>query len=207
MANESPRRRVQGEGSDGHQLTRAERSLVGRLSSALRFADFMALLMVAATAFSALATWRTTQLMHSIFMVSERPYLGVQHVGFDSVDNHSARLAVDCQNFGHVSASDGVSQIRLLMDDLPVKGADLRYSVRNLGIVSPNVPHIYYRFIPIDVYRQLRAGQGRLIIDVLLNYRGPDQRQFCYNEIMTYDSRTDAFSASGGGDRCDGQIF
>jgi hypothetical protein len=206
MADESPQRR-QSDAPNGRQLTRAERSLVRRLSSALRFADLMALLMVAATAFSALATWRTAQLMHSIFMVSERPYLGVEHVGFDSIDSTSARIVIDCRNFGHVSASDGVSQIRLMLDGRPVKGADLRDSIRNLGIVSPNVPHVYYRFIPIAIYRQLRAGQGTLVADVLMNYHGPDQRQFCYNEIMTYDSRTDSFSASGGGDRCNGQIF
>ena len=37
------------------QLTPAEKSLMRRLTEVLRFADFMALLMVAATAFSAYA--------------------------------------------------------------------------------------------------------------------------------------------------------
>ncbi len=189
------------------ELSRSERSLVLRLSSALRFADFMALLMVAATAFSAFSTWRTAQLMNSVFVVSERPYLGINHISFDSVDSDVARIAIDCRNFGHVSASDGATQIRLLLDGQPLRGKELRDSVANLGIVSPSVPHIFYRFIPVDVYHRLRSGAAKLVIDVLMTYRGPDQREFCYNEIMTYDRRTDTFNASGGGDRCDGQIF
>ncbi len=57
------------EGVESGGLTRGERSLIRRFSEALRFADFMALLMVAATAFSAFATWRTAQVTNllSIF--------------------------------------------------------------------------------------------------------------------------------------------
>ena len=43
-------------------LTPAEKSMMRRLTEVLQFADFMALLMVAATAFSAYAAWRTAQV-------------------------------------------------------------------------------------------------------------------------------------------------
>jgi hypothetical protein len=70
-------------------LTVTERSLVRRLSRALRFADLMALLMVAATGLSAFATWRTAEMTNRIFAVAERPYVGIQHVSLEAFDDTS----------------------------------------------------------------------------------------------------------------------
>src|SRR6266849_3870448 len=85
--------RVAGEeGIESGGLTRGERSLIRRFSEALRFADFMALLMVAATAFSAFATWRTAQVTNLLFSIAERPYIGVQRTTFDSIGADAARV-------------------------------------------------------------------------------------------------------------------
>jgi hypothetical protein len=56
------------------QLTTAEKSLMRRLTDVLRFADFMALLMVAAATFRAYAAWRTAQVTSHIFALEERPF-------------------------------------------------------------------------------------------------------------------------------------
>lgn len=189
-------------------LTVTERSLMRRLSSALRFADFMALLMVAATAFSAFASWRMAQLTNLLFSVSERPYIGMQRVAFDSVDATSARVLIDCRNFGTMSANDAVARIHLLVNERPLAAAnDLHDTTINIGNFTPSVPHPFHRFLPIKVYDAAREGRAKLVVYVQITYRGPDQRQFCYNETMTYDNRADTFDPNGGNDRCDGEIF
>ena len=96
---------------------RRERSLIGQLAEILKFADLMAIMMVLATAFSALATWRTASITNMLVSIAERPYIGVQRVAFDTVESDgSGRLLIDCRNFGHVSGSDGVVRIRLVVD-------------------------------------------------------------------------------------------
>jgi hypothetical protein len=185
-----------------------ERSLVRRLSSALRFADFMALLMVAATGFSAYATWRTAQVTHELFTVAERPYIGMQRVSFDVTDHTSARLIIDLRNFGSVSARAAVVRFRLLVDGKVLAEADNRdESTVNVGNFSPQVPHPFHLFVPIKVYDDARAGRARIVLYVQLTFQSPDQRPFCYNETMTYDYRADTFDPKGGDDHCDGEIF
>src|SRR5260370_13444292 len=108
------------EGVEAGGLTRGERSLIKRFSEVLRFADFMAVLMVAATAFSAFATWRTAQVTNLLFSIAERPYIGVQRTTFDSIGADAARVTIDFRHFGQGSATDGVAPIRLLVDRTPL---------------------------------------------------------------------------------------
>ncbi len=137
----------------------------------------MALLMVAATAFSAFATWRTAQVTNLLFSIAERPYIGVQRTTFDSIGADAARVTIDFRNFGQVSATDGVATIRLLVD----------------GTSS---------YVPADIYRKILDGKARLVVQTSITYRGPDGRQFCYHESNTYDHRANAFGPSGGSDKC-----
>ncbi len=185
-----------------------ERSLVRRFSSAIRFADFMALLMVAATGFSAYATWRTAQVTHELFTVAERPYIGMQRVSFDVIDRTSARLIIDLRNFGSVSARAAVARFRLLVDGkvLP-EAANGDESTVNVGNFSPQVPHPFHLFVPLKVYDDARAGRAMIVLYVRLTFQSPDERPFCYNEIMSYDYRADTFDPKGGDDLCDSEIF
>jgi len=201
---------IEGSGADTEEtpLSPTERSMVRRLSSAIQFADFMALLMVAATGFSAFATWRMTQLTTMILSVSERPYIGMQRVAFDYVDGTRARVLVDCRNYGSISANDGVARIHLLVDGQRLTGSDdSRDTTINVGMFSPSVPHPFHLFVPIKVYEAAREGRAKIVVYVQITYRGPDERQFCYNEMMTYDNRADTFDPNGGNNRCDGEIF
>ena len=65
--------------AQAREILRTERRI-------LTVADFMALMMVAATAFTALATWRTYKVSELIFAISDRPFLGVQRVTFERTD-------------------------------------------------------------------------------------------------------------------------
>jgi hypothetical protein len=192
------------EGVESGGLTRGERSLIRRFSEVLQFADFMALLMVAATAFSAFATWRTAQVTNLLFSIAERPYIGIERMTFDSIGSDAARLTIDFRNFGQVSATDGVATIRELIDGMPLESGTAAVKV---GMVSPTVPHLYFSYVPADIYQKILQGKARLVVQTSVTYRGPDGRQFCYHESNTYDRRANVFSASGGSDKCGDAIY
>jgi hypothetical protein len=185
-------------------LTRGERSLIRRFSEALRFADFMAVLMVAATAFSAFATWRTAQVTNLLFSIAERPYIGIERMTFDSIGSDAARLTIDFRNFGQVSATDGVATIRELVDGTPLERGTAAVKV---GMVSPTVPHFYFSYVPAGIYQRILQGKARLVVQTSITYRGPDGRQFCYHESNTYERRANVFSPSGGSDKCGDAIY
>ncbi len=198
--------------ADGPGLTRGERTLVSRLANVLRFNDFMTLLMVMATAFSAFSTWRTAKVTGLLYSVAERPYLGVLDVRFENsaaapIQDHDMHLVVDCRNFGHVQATDGVARVRVMIDGRVLPHQPGSLAVNNIGMVSPNAPHLLFRFIPLNVYQAVRAGKSRMVVQTIVNYRGPGGRAFCYNELTTYEPHSDRFIASGGNDRCDGEIY
>jgi len=167
----------------------------------------MALLMVAATGFSAFATWQTARVTNRLFTVAERPYVGVERIAFDVVDGSSVRLVIDTRNFGTVSGHSGVAHFRLLLDGKPLSDAGLGDTIVNIGIFTQTVSHTLNLFVAKDVYVQARAGRSRFDVDMHITYRGPDERAFCYNETMTYDSRADAFDPSGGRGLCDGETY
>jgi hypothetical protein len=187
-------------------LTKAERSLVRRLSREIQFADFMALLMVAATAFSAFATWQTARIAQRIFAVSERPYVGIERLAFDLINSSDARIMIDFRNFGSVSGHDAVARFTLLVDGRRPASNPQDMTI-NLGMLSPTVPHAFFLYVPTSLHETARDGGAKLVVRVSLNYRGPDDRAFCYSEIMSYDHRSDSFGGTGGDDRCGAQIY
>src|SRR5579863_6539841 len=133
-------------------LLRTERSLLSRLAQAVKLADFMAVLMVLATFFSAYATWRTALVTNTIFAVADRPFLGVQQVSFETIDRQHPTIAVNFRNFGNIPALDAIVGAHALIDGKMVKASADNLSEINAGILSPNVPHTFYLFIPLDQY-------------------------------------------------------
>lgn len=188
-------------------IARDERTVVRRLSNVLRFNDFMTVMMVVATAFSAFATWRTAHVTNLLFSVAERPYIGVQGVSIDSIDADFARVVVDCRNFGNVSAKGAVVRVRVTIDGKDPPNTTLVAETENIGIVSPTVPHRIFRYIPKNLFDQVIEGRSRMVVRVLSTYLGPDDRPFCYNELLSYDRRSGDFIPNGGNDQCSGQVF
>jgi len=188
-------------------LSRGERRFFQRVSNVLRFTDFMTAMMVMATFLSAYATWRTAQVTNLLFTVAERPYMGVEEVTVDSIDKEFARVVVDCRNFGQVQATNGVGRIAVTVDGKALPNENTAADTDNFGIVSPTVPHRIFRFVPKSLYEEVREGRSRMIVHIEFDYRGPDQRQFCYEKLFSYDSRSADFIPNGGNDRCDGEIY
>jgi len=204
-ANNEPR--IETDFATAPGLSRGERTGVQRRSNVLRFNDFMTVMMVVATAFSAFATWRTAKVTNLLFAVAERPYIGVERVAVDAIDADFARLVIACRNFGHVSATGGVARIGIVIDGKTLPKETAAAATENIGMVSPSVPQLIFRFVPIGLYRAVREGRSHMIVHIVFAYRGPDQREFCYNELMTYDRRSDGFASSGGSDQCNGEVY
>jgi hypothetical protein len=185
-------------------LTSGERSLIRRLTEILQFADFMAVLMVAATAFSAFATWRTAEVTSRVFAVEERPFLRVQRVVFEQGDTPSPRAVIEYRNFGRIPASSAVISVRALLNGK--RAAEMPDEMPSImaGMLSPGVPHYFYRYFPPDAYKTIVSGKSNLMLDVRAEYRGPAGAAFCYNERFAIDYRSTDFRPAGGTDRCSG---
>jgi hypothetical protein len=188
-------------------IPRRERLAFRRLSDVLRFTDFMTFMMVVATAFSAFATWRSAHVTSLLFAVAERPYMGVEQVTMALDDAAMARVVVDFRNFGQVQATGGVAQVGLMINGKPLPHTSAAANTENIGIVSPTVPHLIIRFVPRNIYDEVRNGLARMIVHIKFNFRGPDDRQFCYSKLYSYDPRAAVFIPSGGGEKCDGEIY
>src|SRR3984957_11384812 len=103
-----------------------EREILRTERRILTVADFMALMMVAATAFTALATWRTYKVSELIFAISDRPFLGVEKVTFERTDTAEPAIVVDFRNFGSIPADAAIVTGTALLDGTPIPPRDGR---------------------------------------------------------------------------------
>jgi hypothetical protein len=190
------------------EILRTERSIFFKLAQALKLAEFMAILMVLATFFSAYATWRTAQLTRLVFAIADRPFIGVQQVSWEGIDTEHPAIVVNYRNFGSISALDALVSVHALVDGKAAKSNNGEMSAKEVGILSPTVPHFFRAFVSPDDYRAVTAGKSNLQVHIKIVYKGPGRdTQLCYFERMSYDSRTATFEASGGSDRCGSEIF
>jgi hypothetical protein len=190
------------------ELLRAERSMLARLAEAVKLADFMAILMVLATFFSAYATWRTAKLTSTIFAVADRPFIGVQQVAFVGTDAQHPMISVNFRNFGSIPALDTIVSVHAVVDGKVVRPPGGTMSEVDAGIVSPNVAHDFFVFLSPDQYQAVAAGKSNLQVRVRVLYKGPAHEvQLCYFERFAYDLRVNLFLASGGSDKCGTDVF
>jgi hypothetical protein len=184
-------------------LERRQRSQLQRLRRALGLADFIALLMVAATAFAAYAAWRTAEVTALVFAISDRPFLGIQRVSLEAADSPRPRVVVEYRNFGKIPAVDSLVSVHLRVDGKLVKQQDGELSSVETGIVSPTVPHFFYAFLPAEAYRDVMSGKDTMQVQVRMIYKGPArQSEYCYSERIVYDHHSTSFRLAGGSDRC-----
>lgn len=184
------------------RLTAAEKSLMRRLTGVLRFADFMALLMVAATAFSAYAAWRTAQVTSRIFALDERPFIGIQGVAFEQGGTANPRAVVEYRNFGKIPASAAIITVITRVDGKRIADAPNEMSSISAGVLSPGVPHFFYSYLSPDVYKSVIVGKSSLMLDTRAEYEGFSGETFCYTERVVFDYRAAGFRPAGGTDRC-----
>jgi hypothetical protein len=187
----------------GQRIEAQEREILRAERRILSVADFMALLMVAATAFTALATWRTYQVSQLIFAISDRPFIGVQKVSFERTDTEQPALVVDFRNFGPIPADDAIITVTPLLDGKPIPSHDGEMTVSNQGVVSPGVPHFFYVFLVPEEYKKAVSGAARLMVRINVEYKSPSlERRYCYLEKLFYDYRTSSFRHAGGTTHC-----
>jgi hypothetical protein len=184
------------------QLTPAEKSLMQRLTEVLRFADFMALLMVAATAFSAYAAWRTAQVTSHIFALEERPFIGIEGVTFEQGDTSNPRAVVEYRNFGKIPASGAIIAVVALADGKRIGDMPNEMSSILAGVLSPGVPHFFYTYFPVNTYKSIVTGKASLMLHVRAEYKGAGGEPYCYTERVIFDYRSAGFRPAGGTDRC-----
>ena len=211
MSEQNPPRQTQPDSqgpepgfSTAAQLTAAEKSMMRRLTEVLQFADFMALLMVAATAFSAYAAWRTAQVTSRIFALEERPFIGIESVTFEQGDTPNPRAVVQYRNFGKIPASGSIITVTALANGKRVADAPEAMSSVSAGMLSPGVPHFFYSYLPTATYKAVVAGKASLMLDVHAEYKGPSGSTFCYIERVIFDYRSASFRPAGGTDHCQG---
>lgn len=191
------------EDSRERRLEAQEREILRTERRILTIADFIALLMVAATAFSAFATWRTEQMSELMFATADRPIIGVEKVTFERVDTEEPAIVVDFRNFGPVPADGAVIRVMPLLDGKPIALHEGETSDADQGVVSPSVPHFLYKFMRLDEYHRAVSGTSRLMVRIRVDYQGPGRRRrYCYDEKALYDSHLGLFRSAGGTTSC-----
>jgi hypothetical protein len=182
--------------AQAREILRTERRI-------LTVADFMALMMVAATAFTALATWRTYKVSELIFAIQDRPFLGVQKVAFERTDTPEPAIVVDFRNFGPIPADDAIIAVTALLDGKSLPPRDGEITAGDQGTVSPGVPHFFFVFLLGDEYKRIVSGAAHLMVRVTMEYKGPAlDRRFCYMKKLFYDAHTSTFRPAGGNSTC-----
>lgn len=191
------------EGKAQRRMAAQAREILRTERRILSIADFMALLMVAATAFTAFATWRTYQVSQLIFAISDRPFLGVEKATFERVDSPEPAVVVDFRNFGSIPADDAIVTTIGRLDGKPIAERNGEMSTIDQGVVSPEIPHFSYVFLSAEEYKKVVSGASRLTVHVNIEYKGPAlNRHFCYTKRMFYDYHVAGFRPAGGSSVC-----
>jgi hypothetical protein len=179
----------------------ASRKLLTTILSTLRITDLIALMMVLVTALTAYATWKTAQVTNEILLTSQRPYVGVESVNL--IDATSPKVVVDLRNFGGVQAEHAVIGIVLRVNGkaLPLDPEPQQQLAP--VVLSPAVPHRFYRHLSADIYRDAVQGKADLVVEVRVRYRGPRGDEHCYLARHRYDPIDDIFYPQGGSLSCD----
>lgn len=193
---------------EDHEIIERQGSQLIKLSKAIRLADFMAILMVIATIFSAYAAWRTAEVTRLVYATADRPFLGVHSAVFEAKDSPRPTIAIDFRNFGQIPAIDGIVTVYTLVDGKVIKPIDGMMSSQGTGLMPPAVPHYFYAYLTPELYRTIVSGQSSLQIHVDFLYKGPVRTlDFCYRERLVFDFRSATFRTTGGSDRCGSEVF
>jgi hypothetical protein len=184
---------------NGTNDERAERL---RLTRVLRFTDLIALLLALATSIQAFAAWRIYLVTNQMLQVSDRPYLGVQHVSLDVSDPQVPKVVVEYRNYGPVAAEDAVLERWVTVDGNPTAGPGHDEKIQ-LGVLSPQVPHFSYSLLPPAATRAIIEGKSALVATVKFSYTDPLGVSLCYRMSFHYDRYLKNFQVAGGSARCE----
>jgi hypothetical protein len=188
-------------GKERGELMQGERVLT-RLTQVVGIAEIMGAPMVAATVFSAIATWRTATVTRDLYLLSERPYFGVQSITIDHSSARDPKILISYANLGTLSALDVIVTRELFVGG---RRLDAQSAILTAGILSPKVTHVWHTHFPVDADEAIRMGRSQLVVEIKAVYSGPAGGRDCYLEHFAYDKEVDNFDPSGGTTRCDDQ--
>ena len=179
----------------------ATRKLLSRIASTLQVTDSIALMMVFVTALNVHASWKTSQITNEILLTSQRPYIGTESI--DIIGATSPRVVVELRNFGSVQAEHAVISIVLMVNGkaLPLDSEPQRQQAT--VVLSPAVPHRFYRHLSTDIYRDAVQGRADLVVEIAVRYRGPRGDEHCYLARDRFDPIDDFFYPQRGSLSCD----
>lgn len=180
-------------------LSGRERRMLGRIAEFLGFADLVAVMMVLATVFTAIATWRTATIATALYQASERPYIGVVAVTLNRERRNDPRVQLEYKNFGAVAAEGSVMFRRMIIDGKIIDGQTRRKAA---GILWPGAPHHMFMHLPPAAYDAIVSGRSTLRVEVGANYQGPYRGNLCYLERFAYQPEEGVFEVDGGSPRC-----
>ena len=70
-------------------------------------------------------------------------------------------------------------------------------------VLSPAVPHRFYRHVSTDTYRDAVQGKADLVVEIRVRYRGPRGDEHCYLARDRFDPIDDFFYPQRGSLSCD----
>ncbi|HLW71202.1 MAG TPA: hypothetical protein VKS22_11345 [Candidatus Binataceae bacterium] len=177
------------------QAAITQQRFTDQLLSRLNLADFMAVLMVAATAFSAFATWRTASIANAIYAAAERAYFGLESTTLDASRPGHPRVVIDYRNLGDVSATNLKIIWRLIIDGEEVKSTT---KIITPGILSPGTQHLFRMPIPPAAYASIVAGKSSLEVQIAAAYNNLRGNPLCYMAKLVYDAEEKDFDITNG---------
>ncbi len=186
-------------GQGAERLAGRDTRLLGRIADFLGVVDLIAVMMVIATVCTAIATWRTASIATSIYLASERPYMGVVSLKLSHDRPNEPRVIVEYKNFGSVAAEDVVMFRRVIVDGQMIKGQTQRKAA---GIVSPGAPHFMFIHLPRASTDAIIAGRSTLRVEIGAIYQGVNRASLCYLERFAYEAEENVFEIDGGSPRC-----
>lgn len=179
-------------------------NLVRSVTSALEVTDFIAVMMVFATALSAYATWRTAQVTKQILLISQRPYIGTESMNL--IDDTNPRVLIDLRNFGTVQAEDTVVNVVLRINGKVLPRDSEPQQPGAPVVFSPGVPHRFFRHMTSDMYRDAVQGKINLVVETQVRYSGPQGDKHCYLARDSYDNVDNVFYSQRGSLSCNDQV-
>lgn len=188
--------------TESRQVLRDERSVLAGLRQLVGIQEVLTVMMVVAAISSAVATWKATQ----IYARGERPYIGVSSIKLSADLANRPYVAVDYRNFGTVPSRETVLEAWTTID-----GKIASYNPRrpnqqkvrlNLGIISPDAPHLFAAYFTPEALPAIREGRAKLKVAVAISYRGSDGAPYCYRMNFRYFWPTGTLDPDGGSDDC-----
>lgn len=114
----------------------------------------------------------------------------------------SPTVVVDLRNFGSVQAERTLISIVLRVD-----GEALAFTSKPQQqapvVLSPAVPHPFYRQISANTYRDVVEGKAELVVEIHVRYLGPRGDEHCYLARDRYDPLDNYFYSQKGSLSCD----